>query len=232
VRRLLVFRRTHYDAWVLRAATILCLVVALASCVIGQRPVRAPGGTDAVVLLGSSALGPPINHMARHPWLAVRKAGSTEWYRWEVGGNPNGGPVDDFGGTGGDVRVHKVWRGAKAEKAIKCIEREAPPWLQGLDYRAWPGPNSNTFADVMMRRCGLRASLPATSIGKDYRGAIGVSWTSEGTGFQIETWIVGLRLGLKEGVELHFFGMAFGIDLWPPAIIVPLGPGRLGFDDR
>jgi hypothetical protein len=41
-----------------------------------------------------------------------------------------------------------------------------------------------------------------------------------------------VRLGLTEGVELHLFGMAFGIDLWPPAFIVPIGPGRLGFEDR
>lgn len=207
-------------------------VLLSAGCVIAQRPVRVPGGDDAVVLLGSSALGPPLDHLARHPWLAVRKAGQGSWYRWEVGGSPTGGPIEDHGGTGGDVRVHAVWRGADAERAIACLEREGPPWLAALRYRAWPGPNSNTFVDVMLRRCGLRASLPATSIGKDYRGAIGVSWTSEGTGFQIETWLVGLRLGLKEGVEVHVLGLALGIDLWPPAIILPLGPGRLGFDDR
>lgn len=208
------------------------LFAALTGCVIAQRPVRIPPGDDAMIILASSALGPPMNHMARHPWLAARKRGETEWYRWEVGGNPHGGPLEDFGGTGGDVRVHEVWRGAEAERGIACLEREAPPWLDALEYRAWPGPNSNTFADVMMRRCGLHASLPATSIGKDYRGVLGVSWTSEGTGFQIESWLVGVRLGLKEGVEVHVLGLAVGVDLWPPALILPLGPGRLGFDDR
>ena len=41
-----------------------------------------------------------------------------------------------------------------------------------------------------------------------------------------------LRVGLFEGVEVHALGLAFGVDLWPPALIVPLGGGRLGFADR
>jgi hypothetical protein len=210
----------------------LLIALGLTGCVIFQRPVQVPATDQAVVILASSALGPPLNHIARHPWFAVKRAGKTRWQRWEVGGSSSGDPLDDYGGTGGDVRIHGVWTGAKAERAIKCLAREAPPWLSALDYRAWPGANSNTFGDVMMRRCGLHASLPATSIGKDYRGVIGVSWTSEGTGFQFETWLFGLRLGLKEGVEVHILGLALGVDLWPPAIILPLGPGRVGFDDR
>ena len=213
-------------------ALLALIVAATAACVIARRPVQVPPGDDAIVILASSALGPPLNHLARHPWFAVRAKGAAEWQRWEVGGSSSGGPFDDYGGTGGDVRVHGVWRGAEAERAIACLAREAPPWLKALDYRAWPGPNSNTFGDVMLRRCGLHASLPVTSIGKDYRGLVGVSWTSEGTGFQIETWLVGVRLGLREGVEVHVLGMGFGLDLWPPAIILPFGPGRLGFDDR
>jgi len=27
-------------------------------------------------------------------------------------------------------------------------------------------------------------------------------------------------------------GLSIGVDLWPPAILIPLGPGRLGFADR
>ena len=96
----------------------------------------------------------------------------------------------------------------------------------------FPGPNSNTFGDEMLRRCKLHASLPATSVGKDWRGWIGAGVTSEGTGVQLETPIFGIKLGLKEGIEIHVIGLSFGIDLWPPAIIVPLGPGRLGFADR
>ncbi|MCB9564903.1 MAG: DUF3750 domain-containing protein [Kofleriaceae bacterium] len=213
-------------------AAALALAVATSACVVLRRPVVAPGGDDAAVIVASSALGAPLDHIARHPWFAVREAGSSRWVRWEVGASGEAPPLEDLAGGGGDVRVHAVWRGARAERAIACLEREAPPWLAALHYRAWPGPNSNTFVDVMLRRCGLHASLAATAIGKDYRGAIGVSWTTEGTGVQLSTWLFGLRIGLKEGIQVHILGLPLGIDLWPPALIVPLGPGRIGFDDR
>ncbi len=64
------------------------------------------------------------------------------------------------------------------------------------------------------------------------RGWFGASWTTEGTGFQVESPVLGLRLGLKEGVEVHVLGLPFGVDLWPPAIILPIGVGRLGIADR
>jgi hypothetical protein len=84
----------------------------------------------------------------------------------------------------------------------------------------------------MLRACHLHASLPATSVGKDWRGAFGATVTTEGTGVQVETPLLGVRIGFFEGVEVHVLGLAIGVDLWPPAIIVPLGPGRIGFADR
>jgi len=84
----------------------------------------------------------------------------------------------------------------------------------------------------VLRRCKLAASLPATSIGKDWRGLVGAGISSERTGVQLETPILGFKIGLREGIEIHVLHLSFGIDLWPPAIIVPLGPGRIGFADR
>lgn len=206
-------------------------LVALAGCAVFPRPLTAPPNDQDTVLLISGGLGHPIEKIARHPWFAVRKAGESDWRIWEV---PSGGTTDDPFDNEPYVEpiLHGVWRGAEATAAIACLEREAPPWLEQLDYLVWPGPNSNTFGDVMLRRCDLHASLPATAIGKDYRGLVGASWTTEGTGFQVETPVVGLRLGLKEGVQVHVLGLEVGVDLWPPAIIVPFGSGRLGIADR
>jgi hypothetical protein len=211
--------------------SLVVALVAVTGCAAFQRPLVAPPNDQATVLLVTGGLGHPIEKIARHPWFATRKAGETEWTLYEV---PNLEVTDDPFDHEPYLEpvLHGVWRGAEAEAAIACLEREAPPWLDALDYLVWPGPNSNTFGDVMLRRCGLHASLPATSIGKDYRGLAGASWTTEGTGFQIETAIVGLRMGLKEGVQVHVLGLEFGIDLWPPAIIVPFGSGRLGIADR
>ena len=89
-----------------------------------------------------------------------------------------------------------------------------------------------SVSNPLLRECDIPASLSSTAIGKDYRGLIGAGVTSEGTGVQLETPIIGLKLGLKEGVEVHILGLSLGIDLWPPAIIVPIGEGRIGFGDR
>ncbi len=214
----------------MRVALVLGVCSAMASaCVIGKRPLKTPTTDKAVVMVVSGAMPQPITEIARHAWFAVKPAGSDRWRRIEVG-TRSSNPLDDYGG--GDVRIHGIWTGKKAEKAIECLVEHGPAWIRKLDYLPWPGPNSNTFVDVMLRKCDLHVDLPATSIGKDYRGLLGASWTSGGTGFQIESPIVGLKLGLTEGVEIHVFGLAVGIDLWPPAIIVPLGGGRIGFDDR
>lgn len=204
------------------------LAAALASgCIINRRALKPPEGQDAAILLASVSMPEPIANIARHAWLAVRLEGETRWRRIEVGGFGSG-PLD----ADGDVMLHAVWRGEEAAKAIPCLKDNASDAHPHGDYLPWPGPNSNTFVDRLLRKCGLRADLPATSIGKDYRGLIGASWTSGGTGFQIETPIVGFKIGLTEGIEIHLFALVIGIDLWPPAIIVPFGPGRLGFDDR
>jgi hypothetical protein len=73
---------------------------------------------------------------------------------------------------------------------------------------------------------------PAASPVQDHRGIVGGGVTSRGTGLQLELPVVGTKIGLTEGVELHVFGGPVGVDVWPPALIVPVGPGRVGFDDR
>lgn len=215
-------------------AHVACMVLASsASCVVLRRPLRAPRNDTATVLLVSGGLPAPMQDIARHPWFAVRAAGATAWTLWEVGGD---GELDDPFRNGPylDPELHAVWTGGKAERAIACLAAHAPALKSDIEahYMAWPGPNSNTFGDVLLRRCKLAAGLPATAIGKDFRGWLGAGVTSERTGFQLETPIVGLKLGLKEGVEVHILGLSLGIDLWPPALIVPLGPGRIGFANR
>lgn len=220
-----------------------CLALLLTGCVIGAREVGIPEGEAAVVIVGSAALPRPMGGIARHPWVSLREAGSARWERWEVMCCPNSSPTStvrrtsieptsDYGGGGGDVRYHAVIRGTRATEIIACVREKAPRYPHRDDYQAWPGPNSNTFVDWVVRACDIGAELPSPSIGKDYRGVIGASWTAGGTGFQIDSYLAGFKLGLTEGVEVHILGMAFGIDLWPPALIVPVGPGRIGFADH
>lgn len=217
----------------MRLAVVPLALVAISSCVIGKRSLAMPDNSQTVVALFSGGLGEPMEEIARHPWFAVRKAGETDWRVYQVGG---GGVKDgDPSRVGVYVKpiLHGLWVGEEGERARKCVEVEGPKAKARIerDY-FFPGPNSNTFGDVVLRACKLSASLPSTSVGKDWRGIFGAGITSERTGVQFSTPIVGLKIGLKEGIEIHIIHLAFGIDFWPPAIIVPLGPGRIGFADR
>jgi hypothetical protein len=210
-----------------RSILVAALALPLASCQIFKRPLEEPDPGQAAVLLVSTEMPQPISDIARHAWLAVRDKNGTRWQRIEVGGF-GAGP---FNGVG-DIVLHELWVGDEAERAIPCLREHAPRFRPGRSYLPWPGPNSNTFVAELLRACKLRADLPTTSIGKDHDGLIGVAFTTGGTGVQLETPLVGFRLGLTEGIELRFLGLGFGIDLWPPAILVPFGSGRIGFADR
>jgi hypothetical protein len=208
----------------------------VAGCAVLPRPLDVPRGDDAAVIVASVGLGEAMNEVARHSWIAARERGQARFTRYEIGG---GGETDDpFESpcrcTGEDrhasVMVHAVVRGDDAERAIVCIKREDARYHEG--YGFWPGPNCNTYVERMARLCGISMTLPATAYGRDYRGLVGATTTSEGTGVQLDSPLIGAKLGLAEGVEVHVLTLPFGIDFWPPAIIVPIGGGRLGFADR
>lgn len=213
----------------------------LALCLVGELTAREPalpGAGPAVALL--SAPIPVLGPVARHSWLVVRADGETGWERWDLfedGAGPLGlvtrrlvgdeGARADMGS--GAATVEWVVEGETAAAFAGCIRREAPRYPARDRYRAWPGPNSNSFIDAMLRACDLARPMSATAIGKDDRGLVGASITREGTGVQLETPLVGASLGLREGVELHTFALTVGVDLWPPALLVPFGEGRFGF---
>jgi hypothetical protein len=214
-------------------AIFLAATPLLAGCVVGARPLAVPEDDEPAVAVLSDALPEAMGGVGRHSWIAVRQRGSREWRRYEVLGNAGRYYGDPFeGDDGDDVRLHGLVHGAEAEPIIACLDRELPRYNEEEDYGFWPGPNCNTFVERMARRCGIHVDLPATAVGRDYRGLVGASVTSRGTGVQVESPLVGVKLGLAEGIELHLFSLALGLDLWPPAIIVPVGPGRIGFDDR
>lgn len=209
-------------------------MLALAGCTVLPQSLAMPDNSETTVALLTGTLGHPMDGIARHPWFAVRKRGESAWRVYEVGGS--GEETDPFTKHSPYLKpiVHKVWRGEEGEEAAACVEQVGPEVKAYIErhYVFYPGPNSNTFGDVVLRRCKLSASLPSTAVGKDWRGLIGAGLTSERTGIQLETPLIGVKVGLKEGIEIHVIGLSIGVDLWPPAIILPLGPGRLGFADR
>jgi hypothetical protein len=181
----------------------------------------------AYVAVLSGEMPPPIDQVARHAWVVVHVPGEQD-RRFEYAGAGGSGPFDDF--TGGDVMLHGVVTPKNIRETIACLERASTTARERHpDYFPIPGPNSNTYVDILIRECALGVELPATAIGRDYRGIVGVSGTETRTGVQFESVLFGLRIGLVEGFELHFLSFVFGLHIWPPGITLPVNPGRIGF---
>lgn len=129
--------------------------------------------------------------------------------------------------------LHDEIRGKKAREIIDQIEKLLTTYPHKDLYRVWPGPNSNTFVAYMMRNIdGLDKELPASAVGKDYLDDNVFMPTASGTGFQFSVFgLLGLSLGLQEGIEINLLGLNFGLDIWTPALKIPFA-GRVGFPDR
>lgn len=211
------------------------LLAMVAGCAFPRLDAKVPGHDRAWIAVMSGALDAPLDKVGRHAWIVASIPGEEGYRTWEYLGIAATGRVDDplRHSYLPEVAVHGVIEDAPEvikEKA-ECLDqfteshaREKP------NYRLVPGPNSNTFVARAMRACGVHAELPATAVGRDYLGPVGAAVTEAGTGVQIESALFGLRVGLREGVEVHLVGVALGVHFWPPGITVPINPGRIGID--
>jgi hypothetical protein len=176
---------------------------------------------------------------ATHTWIVLKDEGSGRYDRFDytAWGQPirvNGFAADGRW-FGDEPEIVLSVSGEAAARAIPRIRAAIASyaWRNAGDYRAWPGPNSNTFvAAALAAAPELQAHLPSTAIGKDYphdgrwlRPAIG------GLGFQATLGgYAGLAVGWYEGLEINLFGAILGIDIRRPAIKLP-AIGRIGLPD-
>ena len=227
---------------VFRRVCVLYLLV----CLIGQGCawLAPPRFTDSatrpeapVVQLRYATLPSLLRPVAVHASFASYEPAEGRWRRWEVW-QTRGGPfghvrrdradVDsDIGG--GPTWTAREWRGDEARRLIAALERSTNSYPNRDVYRIWPGPNCNTYAAWVLRRAGVAADLHPKAVGKDYLGWIGAHRTTTGTGVQVETPLIGAKLGLRDGVEIHLFCLTLGADAWPPAVKTPVG--RIGFPE-
>jgi len=173
---------------------------------------------------------------ATHCWIVLKPAGAASYTRydytaWSETVRLNGFEPDGrwFG------RVPEVVFGADGDTAAALIPRMQMAIRtydlnnQG-DYRAWPGPNSNTFvAAVIDAVPEIRTTLPPTAIGKDYPyDGRWLRLAPSGTGVKLTfDGYVGLTVAWVEGIEVNILGAVTGFDLRRPAIKLP-GLGRFG----
>lgn len=125
-------------------------------------------------------------------------------------------------------------RGEKADQMIERAEELIQDYPYKNTYTMWPGPNSNTFVEHIIRYTpGLTVELPPHAIGKDFLTNKNhlFAFSPSGTGIQFSLFgLLGFTLGAAEGLEMNILSMTFGIDILRPALKIPFY-GRLGMND-
>ena len=136
-----------------------------------------PRTPQALVAIYAARVGRWRGIFAHHSWVVVKEAGARRYTRYDkVGwGSPvrtDGWPPDGrwFGNAPQPIVVIEAPR-RRSGSSRRSARRWRPiPIAAGGDYRAWPGPNSNTFVAHVMRSVPeLAAALPPTAIGKDWQ---------------------------------------------------------------
>lgn len=125
-------------------------------------------------------------------------------------------------------------KGEKARLVIEKTKQIIEDYPHKKIYRLWPGPNSNTFVSHIIRSIEeLPLELPANGVGKDYLIEDTLLADSPSNkGYQLSAYgLLGMTVGIEEGLEFNIMGLSFGIDLWRPALKLPF-VGRLGFKDK
>jgi hypothetical protein len=121
-------------------------------------------------------------------------------------------------------------RGAGVDAMIDKVRAAVASYPYPHEYRAWPGPNSNTFTAYVARQVPeLGLDLPSNAIGKDFLpGGAVFAPAPSGSGFQVSLYgLAGILIATDEGIELNLLGLNLGIDAMAPAFKLP-AIGRLG----
>ena len=175
---------------------------------------------------------------AVHSWIVFKPEGAAAYERYEVvgWGVGQGAPAvrrnlrpPDGRWAGNDPELLVDRRGPEAAALIPEIQRAIAAYPYAQAYVTWPGPNSNTFIAWIGREVpALRLTLPSTAIGKDFIGGQLAAWTPSGTGLQVSLGgLLGIAVGLEEGLEINVLGLVLGIDPKRLAVKLP-GLGQLG----
>jgi len=175
-----------------------------------------------------------------HTWVVFKPRDAAAYTRYEVVGwgvgpgiaalRASQRPPDGYW-AGNRPTVIADKRGEGVDALIERLRDAVRAYPFPDEYRLWPGPNSNTFTAYLARALPeLHVDLPPTAIGKDYLppGEF-AALAPGGSGVQVSlVGLLGLTLGMREGVEVNVLGLVLGLDLVHPAVKLPR-IGRLGF---
>lgn len=173
---------------------------------------------------------PLVARFARHTWLDYRENLKAGWKRIEIMNESSGmihrelkpDEFEELSRWGEKVVVLGQSDGLTNPNYVSGIEKVATNYDASI-YRAYPGPNSNTFAAHLIREVdGISATLDHNAVGKEWGFHLGR--TTGGGGCEIQTPLAGLALGVKEGIEISLLGFSGGISFYPPALKIPILP--------
>jgi len=177
--------------------------------------------------------------LAVHTWIATKRADADEYIVSQIIGwrlKRHGTALFKGPGTadkdwhGNPPTLLLDLRGSEYASVIDDIDQAIAAYPYANEYTAWPGPNSNTFiAWLGLEVPELGLDLPSTAIGKDWRpisSTFGLS--ASGSGVQGSLYgLLGVTVGIEEGLEVNLFGLSFELDIFDLAIELP-GVGRIG----
>jgi len=230
---------------VFRILALLALVLAVGACAWGlnapdwRTASREPVGLapdpaavpEAVIqVYGARTIGAK-GLFGVHTWVAVKPAAASQWTVHEVVGwrlryadnvVVSHAREPDRRWYGAEPELYADLRGPKAAALIDRIEQAVRSYPYADEYRAWPGPNSNTFTAWVARSVPeLELDLPATAIGKDYLGTSIFGTAPSGSGVQVSlAGLLGVAASPVEGLELNLLGLNLG--LGPSGLKLPL----------
>jgi len=117
---------------------------------------------------------------AVHTWIAAKKTGEPEYTVYELIGwrQSRGLPLariekdaPDRRWFGEMPRLLTEYRGQGVDAMIEAVDAAARSYPWPETYRAFPGPNSNTFTSWIIKNVpGLDVRLPFSAIGSGYKG--------------------------------------------------------------
>lgn len=247
---------TWWKTWLRRAALVLCCLYILPLLLTGgwsiasgwpeswrtadwssTRTAPDPATqTEAIVQVYAARAGQWKGIFSVHTWIAFKPENAPHFNRFEVvGWGPplrfNKYPPDGFW-FGNTPEVIREVRGDFAAALIPKIQSavERYPYRHRGAYSVWPGPNSNTFVAWVGREVPeMMLEMPATALGKDYLGdGVYLQRTPSGSGWQWSLWgVLGMAVGVREGIEIHFMGTTVGLDFDDVGIKLP-GVGTIG----
>jgi hypothetical protein len=198
---------------------------------------------EAVILVFTAPAVSWRGVFAVHSWIAIKPTEAPRYTRYEVVGFgvANGAPavrVDRMGPDnywfGAEPKIVLERRGAGVDAMIEKIRAAVAAYPYPHTYRAWPGPNSNTFLAHIGRQVPeLGLDLPSNAVGKDFLpGGALFALAPSGSGFQLSLYgLAGILIAAKEGFEVNLLGLNIGIDPAAPALKLP-AIGRLGASRR